>query len=191
MTTYIDIPTMPLPDSCLQKDIALRNVHTSMTPTIMPEAAGFLPLREDFDIDWDNDAEEVVKDVVLQDDDLPIDVALKTAIIESYNRALDERGKMRDLVIMNGLLDGDNDTPHRSLGHTGTSMCRSSHSSGASGAVFGDGVKGLSSTGVGGSGSIGNGGGTAFQRTNTSTSMGRAASTDVQAQSQQPHGTGK
>eukprot|EP01134_Creolimax_fragrantissima_P001422 CFRG1422T1 len=116
MNVYINVPTTPLPDFSLQIDHSLHmrppfhlisagGNNFGIKPKVKPELAGFMPLRKDFEVEYDNEAEESVKDVVIQDDDLDIDRSLKSAIIEMYNRALDERTCMKELVVDNGFTE--------------------------------------------------------------------------------------
>jgi hypothetical protein len=72
-----------------------------------------MPRRGDFDVDWDNDAENILADMEFSSSDPPAERALKLQVLEIYNEKLDEREHRkqfwidRDLVSLqkNQLLD--------------------------------------------------------------------------------------
>ena len=66
---------------------------------------GFMPLREDFDIEHDNDAEVLLADMEFLPDDHPSERELKLQVIRIYNAKLDERNKRKRFVIDRGLVD--------------------------------------------------------------------------------------
>lgn len=55
------------------------------------EIGGFMPAREEFEYEFDNDAETTVKEMVFDENDTPEDITLKTTILNIYNTALDRR----------------------------------------------------------------------------------------------------
>jgi transcriptional adapter 2-alpha len=77
------------------------------------ELAGYMPRRGDFDVEWDNDAENILADMEFSSSDPPAERALKLQVLEIYNEKLDEREHRkqfcidRDLVSLqkNQLLD--------------------------------------------------------------------------------------
>lgn len=77
------------------------------------ELAGYMPRRGDFDVEWDNDAENILADMEFSSSDPPMERALKLQVLEIYNEKLDERERRkqfcidRDLVSLqkNQLLD--------------------------------------------------------------------------------------
>lgn len=71
----------------------------------MPEVIGFLPLRGDFNIEYDNDAELLLADMEFFEDDKKSEEDLKYEILKLYNSKLDERIRRKKFVIENGLLD--------------------------------------------------------------------------------------
>eukprot|EP01135_Chromosphaera_perkinsii_P004775 Nk52_evm6s296 gene=Nk52_evmTU6s296 len=66
---------------------------------------GFMPLRRDFEFEYDNDAELMIRDVVFGDDDSPLDEELKISLLQIYNKKLDEREEKKKFCIEFGLLD--------------------------------------------------------------------------------------
>lgn len=69
------------------------------------ELAGFMPRRGDFDMEWDNEAENVLADMEFTANDTPQDRQLKIQIIEMYNAKLDERERRRQFLLSRGLVD--------------------------------------------------------------------------------------
>ena len=80
-------------------------------PLAMPERlggselAGYMPLRGDFDVEYDNEAELILADMEFGEDDHPTERELKLKVIEFYNAKLDERERRKKFVIDRGLLD--------------------------------------------------------------------------------------
>ncbi|KFG32236.1 ADA2-A transcriptional co-activator SAGA component, partial [Toxoplasma gondii FOU] len=66
---------------------------------------GYWPLRGDFDVEYDNDAELILADMEFKEDEAVQERYLKLQIIEIYNSKLDERLYRKRTVINRGLLD--------------------------------------------------------------------------------------
>lgn len=66
---------------------------------------GYMPLRGDFDVEYDNDAELLLADMEFRDSDTPQEKELKLQILEIYNSKLDERTYRKRFVIERNLLD--------------------------------------------------------------------------------------
>mmetsp|Transcript_43983 Transcript_43983/g.138238 ORF Transcript_43983/g.138238 Transcript_43983/m.138238 type:complete len:280 (-) Transcript_43983:223-1062(-) len=64
-----------------------------------------MPLRGDFDHEYENDAELLLADMVFEAQEPPADVELKLQVIRIYNRKLDQRQERKDFVVQRGLLD--------------------------------------------------------------------------------------
>lgn len=69
------------------------------------QLAGYMPLRGDFDVEYDNEAELVLADMEFSEDDHPTERELKLKVIEIYNQKLDERERRKKFVVERGLLD--------------------------------------------------------------------------------------
>jgi len=69
------------------------------------ELAGFMPRRGDFDLEWENDAENILAEMEFSANDHPDDRALKIKVIEIYNTKLDEREKRKKFLVDHKLLD--------------------------------------------------------------------------------------
>lgn len=70
-----------------------------------PQVVGYWPLRGDFDIEYDNDAELILADMEFRPEDTPEQIELKLQVIEIYNSKLDERIYRKKVIISRGLLD--------------------------------------------------------------------------------------
>lgn len=66
---------------------------------------GYMPLRGDFTIEYDNDAEKLLADLGFFEDDDPNEVKTKEDILKLYNARLDERIRRKEFIIKHGLLD--------------------------------------------------------------------------------------
>lgn len=69
------------------------------------DLAGFIPLREDFDIEHENDAELLLADMEFSPDDHPSERELKLQIIDIYDKKLQERTERKRYAIDRGLVD--------------------------------------------------------------------------------------
>ncbi|KAI2509210.1 Zinc-binding domain [Fragilaria crotonensis] len=86
-------------------------------PTVLPmrpddlatlpgsDLAGFMPRRGDFDMEWDNDAENILADMEFTAGDSAQDRELKIKVIQIYNSKLDERDRRKNFLLSRGLLD--------------------------------------------------------------------------------------
>ena len=123
---YLKSPSFPLPqlakDRTEEPEIAVPQAvdepvvdennadNTQVTAPVKvtvpgAELAGYMPLRGDFDVEHDNDAELILADMEFNDDDHPTERELKLRIIDIYNGKLDERERRKKFVIERGLLD--------------------------------------------------------------------------------------
>lgn len=66
---------------------------------------GYSVYRNDYDVEYDNDAELMLKDVEILGDEDEREKELKTCIIRAFNRRLDEREKRKQFVLERGLLN--------------------------------------------------------------------------------------
>lgn len=66
---------------------------------------GYSVYRNDYDVEYDNDAELMLKDVEILGDEDEREKELKTCIIRAFNRRLDEREKRKKFVLERGLLN--------------------------------------------------------------------------------------
>lgn len=66
---------------------------------------GYMEKRGDFDVEWDDSAEEMLADMVIGDDDTEEERALKLRVLEIYDERLAERERVKDVVLSQNLLD--------------------------------------------------------------------------------------
>ena len=69
------------------------------------ELAGFMPRRGDFDIEWENDAEDAIGDMEFLPGDSEEDKQLKLKILAIYNSKLDRRETRKNFIISRKLWD--------------------------------------------------------------------------------------
>lgn len=86
-------------------------------PTVLPmrpddvtdlpgsELGGFMPRRGDFDVEWENGAEEFIADMEFIPGEAEQDRQLKLQVLAIYNSKLDEREKRKKFVISRKLYD--------------------------------------------------------------------------------------
>jgi len=73
--------------------------------TALVDSLGYMKNRNEFETEYENDAEFVIRDIIFEDDDEPQDKELKQKVLELYNKKLDERIRLRRFILDNGLLD--------------------------------------------------------------------------------------
>jgi len=69
------------------------------------DLAGFMPLREDFEIEYEDNAEVLLADMEFSPDDHPSERELKLQIVKIYNAKLSQRDMRKRFVIDRGLVD--------------------------------------------------------------------------------------
>lgn len=69
------------------------------------EIPGYMPLRQDFEVEYENDAELMLADMEFLPDDHPSERELKLQVIRIYNQKLEERRRRRHFVIDRNLVD--------------------------------------------------------------------------------------
>jgi hypothetical protein len=79
-----------------------RPSQQALTQSNLP---GFMPLREDFETEYENDAEQFLADMEFSPEDHPSEVELKLQVIRIYNHKLEEREKRKRFVLERGLVD--------------------------------------------------------------------------------------
>ena len=69
------------------------------------EVTGFNAKRQEFETEYDNDAELPLADLDFRRDDTPEERALKLRMVEVYNARLDERQRRKQFILDRGLLN--------------------------------------------------------------------------------------
>lgn len=80
-------------------------LHKNISMMPGSEIPGYMPLRQDFEVEFENDAELMLADMEFSPDDHPSERELKLQVLRIYNQKLEERAKRRNFVIERGLID--------------------------------------------------------------------------------------
>lgn len=67
------------------------------------DAAGWMEKRQDFVYEWDNEAEDIIGDMEVADDDSKSDKDLKAQVLKIYAEKLNERSRRKEFVLERGL----------------------------------------------------------------------------------------
>lgn len=81
-------------------------ISAQPTPQSVPanhEIVGFMPLRGEFETEWENDAELAIKDLQFTDEDTPAERDLKFAMLDIYTMVLDRRAARHAFIFAHGL----------------------------------------------------------------------------------------
>ncbi len=73
--------------------------------TIFGDILGYMPLRGDFDYEYENEAEILLSEMNFSDTDTPEEQTIKYSILEIYNKRLNEREKRKKFLIERNKLD--------------------------------------------------------------------------------------
>lgn len=133
--TYINVPSAPLPDlskvlttqamvqQLNKKSREGKSERAAISNKTIPKLVvpptpsnnelhcalvdnlGYMKNRNEFETEYENDAELVIRDITFDDDDEPNDKELKQKVLELYNKKLDERVRLRKFILDNNLLD--------------------------------------------------------------------------------------
>ncbi|KAL5575844.1 hypothetical protein UlMin_017543 [Ulmus minor] len=68
------------------------------------ELSGYNPKRQEFDIEYDNDAEQLLADMEFKDTDTEDEHELKLRVLQIYSKKLDERQRRKDFILERNLL---------------------------------------------------------------------------------------
>ncbi|KAJ1661062.1 Transcriptional adapter ada2 [Dispira simplex] len=69
------------------------------------EIQGYMPARLEFEVEYENDAENYVKDLVFNPDDSPEETELKLVVMDIYNSRLRRRMERKQFIQDRGLLE--------------------------------------------------------------------------------------
>lgn len=87
-----------------RKEAEKHNIHAGKA-SIYGDILGFMPLRREFDFEYDNDAELLLAEMEFAEDESDNDIKTKYSVLEIYNRKLEERQKRKNFVIDREKLD--------------------------------------------------------------------------------------
>lgn len=116
LKVYLQSTTAPLPDPkrfLLTEKNPVSETYGDIDPKELrvmhmhqqEDAAGWMPKREDFVYEWDNEAEDIIADMEITDEDTKKDRELKLWVLEIYCRKLNERERRKMFVHERGLTD--------------------------------------------------------------------------------------
>ncbi|KAJ1921426.1 Transcriptional adapter ada2 [Mycoemilia scoparia] len=119
LETYVNSEDWPLPD--INKDFSHIAIAQSSNKKMKPstpsrskplssqptnhEIAGYMPGRVEFETEYENDAEQHIKDMTFNEDDTPEDTELKQIMLEIYNNKLERRIERKLFIFERGLLE--------------------------------------------------------------------------------------
>ena len=89
-TPHVQVPTVAQTD-----DATTPPPHLDLAEGA---AVGYMPLRGDFDVEWDDDAELLIADMDFQADESETERQTKLGALEAYNVVLDERHRRLNLI---------------------------------------------------------------------------------------------
>ncbi|XP_076906407.1 transcriptional adapter ADA2a-like [Bidens hawaiensis] len=73
----------------------------------MTEISGYNFKRQEFEVEYDNDAEQLLADMEFKDTDTDPERELKLRVLRIYSKRLDERKRRKDFILERNLLYGD------------------------------------------------------------------------------------
>ncbi|KAI8058096.1 hypothetical protein BDF22DRAFT_739499 [Syncephalis plumigaleata] len=119
LNVFVNSPNWPLPTSLVDGDTSMdtnaskKRVHApsrddATTMKSQPsnhEIVGYMPGRLEFEQEYENEAENSIKDLVFYEDDADEDMELKITLLHIYNAKLDRREAKKKLIFERGLLE--------------------------------------------------------------------------------------
>ncbi|KAL1567552.1 transcriptional adapter ADA2-like isoform X2 [Salvia divinorum] len=92
----------------LDRSIGEKKPRTSDNEGVsMKELSGYNSKRQEFEIEYDNDAEQLLADMEFKDTDTDAERELKIRILHIYSKRLDERKRRKDFILERNLLYPD------------------------------------------------------------------------------------
>ncbi|KAJ3222191.1 Transcriptional adapter ada2 [Clydaea vesicula] len=119
---YIDSADWPLPDMTKKFDVAtMRRSCKPLRPEIKKQVkvptkpvcslphnhdiSGYMPARGDFDVEYEDNSEDKIKEMVFEEDESEEDKLLKVTVLEIYNKILDHRRDRKNFIFERNLVD--------------------------------------------------------------------------------------
>ncbi|KAJ6863969.1 transcriptional adapter ADA2b-like [Populus alba x Populus x berolinensis] len=105
MTQINDGPGVKVEDPQVDRNFKGKKPSSSGSegPSLM-ELSGYNPKRQDFDPEYDNDAEQLLAEMEFKDNDTEEEHELKLRVLRIYSRRLDERKRRKDFILERNLL---------------------------------------------------------------------------------------
>ncbi|KAJ2853408.1 Transcriptional adapter ada2 [Coemansia erecta] len=119
LNVYVGSDTWPIPDMNCQFENKFAHIKDDRrgklsTPSKLKtlssqpsnhEIIGYMPGRLEFETEYENEAEQIVKDMVINDDDSLEELELKQIVLRIYNNKLDRRLYRKSFIFDRGLLE--------------------------------------------------------------------------------------
>eukprot|EP00854_Cymbomonas_tetramitiformis_P000618 gene618-1044_t len=104
-STYINVPTAPLPDLENAGSQRLQGAPETKVGPNSSDITGYHAKRNEFDPEYDNDAEIPLAEMEFGPNDTPEEYALKVRMLNIYNDRLAERARRKQFILERGLLN--------------------------------------------------------------------------------------
>ncbi|KAM0062192.1 putative transcription regulator Homeodomain-LIKE family [Helianthus debilis subsp. tardiflorus] len=99
---------MLVPDSHTDRSFGEKKLRTSVEEgPSMTELSGYNFKRQEFEVEYDNDAEQLLADMEFKETDTDPERELKLRVLRIYSKRLDERKRRKDFILERNLLYGD------------------------------------------------------------------------------------
>lgn len=92
------------------EDLEGEAVQNVQSLPLSQEISGYMPLREDFEVEYSNDAEVPIKEISFAKTDTLLEKETKEVLLESYRNILQQRRLFRHLIFKKGLLSAKQHT---------------------------------------------------------------------------------
>lgn len=106
--TFRNDPTPKVIDHTCPDGPLSPSISTPISPIELSlqeqHALGYMPLRDDFEREFDNEAETLVSSLMINYDDDDLDIAVKLAQVERYRLRLKERDRRKQFAREHGLI---------------------------------------------------------------------------------------
>ncbi|KAL3502621.1 hypothetical protein ACH5RR_037070 [Cinchona calisaya] len=100
--------TSVFPDSLADRSIGEKKPKTSRDEgPSMTEVSGYNSKRQEFEVEYDNDAEQLLADMEFKETDTDAERELKLRVLRIYSKRLDERKRRKDFLLERNLLYPD------------------------------------------------------------------------------------
>ncbi|XP_071717000.1 transcriptional adapter ADA2-like [Rutidosis leptorrhynchoides] len=97
-----------LEDSHVDRSFGEKKLRTSVEEgPSLTELSGYNFKREEFEVEYDNDAEQLLSDMEFKDTDTDAERELKLRVLRIYSKRLDERKRRKDFILERNLLYAD------------------------------------------------------------------------------------
>ncbi|XP_062101691.1 transcriptional adapter ADA2a-like isoform X2 [Humulus lupulus] len=96
-----------LEESQLDRSIGEKKPHSRDEEPSITEFSGYNFKRQEFEIEYDNDAEQLLADMEFKDNDTNVERELKLRVLRIYSKKLDERKRRKDFILERNLFYPD------------------------------------------------------------------------------------